>query len=41
MSYLKKPLNVIITGSSSIDLEFVVGLKERGHNIIIVEKEYI
>ncbi len=38
ISYLKKPLNVIITGSSSIDLEFAVGLKERGHNIIIVEK---
>jgi NADH oxidase (H2O2-forming) len=35
---LKKPLKVIMTGSSSIDLEFAVGLKERGHNIIIVEK---
>ncbi len=34
----KKPLKVIMTGSSSIDLEFAVGLKERGHNIIIVEK---
>lgn len=38
ISNLKKPLNVIITGSSSIDLEFAVGLKERGHNITIVEK---
>src|SRR5660397_270481 len=34
----KKPLKVIMTGSSSIDLEFATGLKERGHDIIIVEK---
>jgi NADH oxidase (H2O2-forming) len=38
ISYLKKPLKVIMTGSSSIDLEIAMGLKERGHDIIIVEK---
>jgi NADH oxidase (H2O2-forming) len=38
ISNSKKSLKVIMTGSSSIDLEFAVGLKERGHDIIIVEK---
>jgi len=38
ISNSKKPLKVIMTGSSSIDLEFAIGLKERGNDIIIVEK---
>jgi NADPH:quinone reductase-like Zn-dependent oxidoreductase len=34
----KGGIKVIMTGSSSIDIEFATGLKERGHEIIIVEK---
>jgi len=39
ISNLKKPLKVIMTGSSSIDLEFAAGLKEQGHNIINCSKK--
>lgn len=35
----KKPLKVVITGSCSIDLEVAVALKERGHDVTVVEKE--
>jgi NADH oxidase (H2O2-forming) len=38
ISSLKKPLKIIMTGSDSIDLEFAVGLRERGHEITVVEK---
>ncbi|VVB91649.1 Coenzyme A disulfide reductase [uncultured archaeon] len=38
ISRLKKPLKIIITGSGSIDLELAVGLRERGHEITVVEK---
>lgn len=38
ISRLKKPFEIIITGSTSIDLEFAVGLRERGHEVTVVEK---
>lgn len=38
ISSFKNPLKVVITGSDSIDLEFAMGLKERGHDITVVEK---
>ncbi len=34
----KKDLKVVITGSGSIDLEIAVGLKERGHEVTVVER---
>ncbi len=38
ISSIKKHLKVIITGSSSIDLEFAIGLKERGCEVTVVGK---
>lgn len=38
ISMLKKPLKAVITGSGSIDLEVAVALKERGHDVTVVEK---
>lgn len=35
ISTLQKPSRVILTGSGSIDLEFAIALKERGHEITI------
>ncbi len=34
----KKNLRVVITGSGSIDLEIAAGLKERGHEVAVVER---
>ena len=38
ISTSKKPLQIVITGSGSIDLEFAIGLKEKNHQITVVEK---
>lgn len=34
-----KRSEIVITGSGSIDLEFAAALKERGHNVTVIEKE--